>query len=205
MVGLKKIGAYTVLAVFILTPIVSSIAQTRNLDNFNAKGGAHYIAEIEYVSGFNTAIEAYSLRLGYGSKVFKNGILYGVLDISSTNGFREEHSNPRNIRLNAESFGLGTSFLLQWHPVRFGNLSLFINIGGGIRYTFKSFPPEGTKLNFTARPGGGIAFHLSKDLQLLAGANRFHLSNGQGYHQSINPTFNGLGLFLGVTFRDLQN
>jgi len=66
---------------------------------------------------------------------------------------------------------------------------------------FKVFRLGAPELNYTVRPGGRITIQLNKSLQLLAGLNRFHLSNGQGFKHPHNPAYDGLGVFMGVVFR----
>lgn len=177
-----------------------SIAQ-KSHDEYNQKERNSYSLGVEYVNGFNTTMEAYSLRLGYGSMLSNKIGIYGLIDLTTTKGFRELLMEGNTNRLDAESFGLGTSFLLRWYPIRLGSVRLFIDLAAGVLYSFKSFPPNGTRLNFTARPGAGLAIHLNSKTQLELGINRFHLSNGQGYNHPINPTFNGLGLSAMVILR----
>jgi hypothetical protein len=191
---------------FLIFNFVVAHSQIRNLDGFYSKEEKFYSVGLEYVSSFcsDKDIEVYSFRFGYGSFLLKNVSIQGTFDMSGTDGLlRIDSENPSEL-LNAESFGLGTSFLLRWYVVRFGSVALFLDVSAGILYTFQSFPPKGTKLNFTARPGGGIAIHLNKKLQLLAGLNRFHLSNGQGFKHPHNPAYDGLGVFMGLVFRVKQ-
>lgn len=131
----------------------------------------------------------------------KNFILHGFLDVSATNGFRFLNTESKLTSLTAESFGLGTSFFLRWYFIRIGGVRLFLDAGAGILYTFKTFPHQGTRLNFTARPGGGLTLHLNSFTQFSIGVNRFHLSNGQGYKHPHNPSFDGLGIFTNIVFR----
>jgi hypothetical protein len=189
------------LGCFILLTCSNSIAQNKFNDSFYQKGGKLYLLDLEFVSGFDTTIEAYSLRLGYGTMIYKNLALYGLLDITVTDGFRITTMDSETIRLNAENFGLGTSFLLRWYIVSMGSIRLFLDVGGGILYTFESFPPQGTRLNFTARPGVGLSVNLNSAIRLFSGVNRFHLSNGQGYQHPHNPAFDGLSAFVGLVFK----
>ena len=175
-------------------------AQFKNHRDFYGRGEKLYAFALEHVDGFNTPMEMYSVRLGYGSMFSKNLAFYGLLDISTTQGSRILETDTESFVLNAESFGIGTSFLLRWHFMRIGKFRLFIDAGGGILYTFKSFPPQGTKLNFTARPGGGLSVGLNRTTQLSIGATRFHLSNGQGYKHPYNPAFDGFGVYAGIIF-----
>ncbi len=167
------------------------------------KGSQHILGIIEYVSGFDTQqdITVYSFRIGYGSFLFKNVSLSTFFDVSATDGFYFVKTDEKEEYQEAESFGLGTSFLLRWYAIRIGKTRIFLDASAGILYSFKSFPPKGTKLNFTTRPGIGIATKLHQNLNLIAGLNRFHLSNGQGYKHPHNPAFDGLGIHVGFVLR----
>lgn len=201
MIYLKRIRLSFLSGCYVLLAISSLIAQNKTNDSFYQKGGKLYSVGFEYVSGFDTSMEAYSIRIGYGSMFSKKLALYGLLDLSTTNGFQVQNLDAGVQVKRAESYGTGTSFLLRWHYIRIANVRLFIDLSGGILYTFKSFPPQGTKLNFTARPSVGLAAQLNHNTQLSVGINRFHLSNGQGYKHPNNPAFDGLGIFATIIFR----
>jgi hypothetical protein len=178
-------------------------AQNPNAAQTYQKGDKLFTLGLEYVDSFsaNKDIELYSFRMGYGSLLFKKVAFFGTLNITGTRGFLKiENENTSEI-LNAESLGIGTSFLFRWYFVQFKNIYLFLDVGAGMLYTFQSFPPKGTKLNFTTRPGSGLAIHLNSKIQLLGGINRFHLSNGQGYNHPYNPAFDGLGFFVGIILK----
>ncbi|MGB3152401.1 MAG: hypothetical protein WBB27_17220 [Maribacter sp.] len=182
--------------------ITAGQTQKNDLDNFFHKGGRFYSTGAEYVTSLDTDkdIEVYSFRLGYGSFPFKNISLQATLDLSGTTGYRKITMDNNTDIFNADSFAIGTSFLLRWYFLKLGSAALFLDIGAGILYGFKSFPPGGTKLNFTARPGGGLAIELDSKTKLVVGLNRFHLSNGQGYKHPFNPAFDGLGISVGLVF-----
>ena len=200
MVHLKILRVSFLLGCCVLLTISSLIAQNKTNDNFYQKGGKLYSIGSEYVSGFDTSMEAYSLRIGYGSMLSKNLAFYGLLDLSTTNGYHILKMNSDTEHLKAESFGLGTSFLLRWYPIQIVGSTMFLDLSGGILYTFKSFPPQGTNLNFTARPGVWLTAQLNSTTQLSLGVNKFHLSNWQGYKHPYNPAFDGLGIFATIVF-----
>ncbi|WP_289644997.1 hypothetical protein [Maribacter aestuarii] len=178
-------------------------AQNPNAAQTYQKGDKLFTLGLEYVDSFSADkdIDLYSFRLGYGSLLFKNVVFFGTLNISGTSGLLKIENEDTTEILNAESFGFGTSFLFRWYFVQFKNISLFLDVGAGLLYSFQSFPPKGTKLNFTTRPGGGLAININSRTQLLGGINRFHLSNGQGYNHPFNPAFDGLGFFVGIILR----
>tara|TARA_R110000744_G_scaffold83819_1_gene164159 strand:+ start:4832 stop:4999 length:168 start_codon:yes stop_codon:yes gene_type:complete len=47
------------------------IAQNKTNNCFYQKGGKLYFVGLEYASGFDTSVEAYSLHIGYGSMLSK--------------------------------------------------------------------------------------------------------------------------------------
>tara|TARA_R110000868_G_scaffold126481_4_gene333562 strand:+ start:6398 stop:7006 length:609 start_codon:yes stop_codon:yes gene_type:complete len=175
---------------------------SQSLENFFHKGGKLYAANIEHVTSLKTDkdIAVYAIRLGYGSFLFNNFAIQGHLELLKTKGYFKTKPNLSFETFDANSFGIGTSFLFRWYAVKLGSVSFFVDASGGILYTFNSFPSEGTKLNFTARPGAGIAVQINNS-QLLFSANRFHLSNGQGYNHPHNPAYDGIGIFIGLIHR----
>ena len=204
MENTKPTLAFCLLACFLV--FNNTTINSQSLENFFQKGGKLYAVNIEYVRNLKAEkhITMYSIRIGYGSFLLKNFALHGSLDLSKTNGYLKTRPNPLSEKLEANGFGIGTSFILRWYALSVGPVSLFFDTSGGILYTFNSFPPEGTKLNFTARPGGGIAFQ-NNNTQFLLSVSRFHLSNGQGFKNPINPTYDGVGIFMGIIFRSKQN
>ncbi|MDO1513885.1 hypothetical protein Q2T41_14585 [Maribacter confluentis] len=190
--------------IFIITFLISlyvTNAQHNYSSEFYKKGGKIFSLGFEHVSGFDSSLECYSLRAGYGSMLLKNLTVFSFLDLSTTNGFQVIRSDENLLKIRQENFGLGTSFLLRWYPLHLGKIKLLIDVGGGILYTFKIFPYQGTKLNFTARPGVGLAIPIKENQQIVLGINRFHLSNGLGYNHPTNPAFDGLGLFASFVLR----
>ncbi|SFR66257.1 acyloxyacyl hydrolase [Maribacter stanieri] len=198
---IQKIPKQFLLVITFLISFHIANAQHNYSNKFNEKGGKIFSLGLEHVSGFNTSLECYSLRAGYGSMLLKNLTISSFLDLSITNGFQVVRTFENSAKIRQENFGLGTSFLLRWYPLHLGKMKVFIDVGGGILYTFERFPYQGTKLNFTARPGVGIAMHFDDNKQIVFGINRFHLSNGLGYNHPSNPAFDGLGLFTSIVIR----
>jgi hypothetical protein len=75
-------------------------------------------------------------------------------------------------------------------------MHLFLAVSAGILYTFESFHPQGTKLNFTARQDAGVAANI----QLSAGINRFDFSNGQNDKRPHSAAFFGLEIIMGMVY-----
>jgi hypothetical protein len=198
---IQKIPKQFLFAITFLISFHVTNAQHNYSSDFYEKGGKIFSLGFEHVSGFDSSLECYSLRAGYGSMLLKNLTISSFLDLSTTNGFQVVRTFENSAKIKQENFGLGTSFLLRWYPLHLGKMKIFIDVGGGILYTFERFPYQGTKLNFTARPGVGLAIHFNENKQIVLGINRFHLSNGLGYNHPTNPAFDGLGLFASLVLR----
>tara|TARA_R110000765_G_scaffold162755_2_gene267525 strand:- start:229 stop:558 length:330 start_codon:yes stop_codon:yes gene_type:complete len=80
--------------VFWVGTVSSLIAQNKTNDSFYQKGGKLYSVGLEYVSGFDTSMETYSLKSEYGSILSKNLAFYGLLNLSTTNGFQVLNIDP---------------------------------------------------------------------------------------------------------------
>ena len=71
MIYLKRIRLSFLLGCCVLLTISSLIAQNKTNDSFYQKGGKLYSVGLEYVSGFDTSMETYSLKSEYGSILSK--------------------------------------------------------------------------------------------------------------------------------------
>jgi hypothetical protein len=78
--------------------------------------------------------------------------------------------------------------------------SFYIDGGGGYSWANNSVPVGGTKYNFTARAGLGVAWRLADDPSLLGGARYFHLSNAQAHGKEKNPSYDGVEYYVGLMF-----
>jgi len=83
------------------------MAQNKSNDNFYQKGGKLYSLGLENVSRFETSMEAYSLRIRYGSMHSKNQTFYGLLDLTITNVYYILKMNSDTKYLKAENLWVG--------------------------------------------------------------------------------------------------
>jgi hypothetical protein len=108
------------------------------------------------------------------------------------------HDKP--VRLESDSLGVGGALGLKWHFLRGRRWSTFVKGTGGVLFTNKAFPTGGTVYNFMLRGGFGLTFRLRRQLHLLAGTSRLHVSNGQGLTRN-NPAYDGEGGYVGLAYR----
>ncbi|MFX0557890.1 acyloxyacyl hydrolase [Maribacter sp. CXY002] len=203
-----KTNFYRICFLFLLHCFAATncCSQTKSFSDHNHKGAEIFSSQLEYVSTLDNDkdVSVYTIKIGYGAYILKKLTLIGLIDLVTFKGDYMIQLNSKQNIFNADTFGIGTAMQLRWYVLTLGRISIFLDATAGFLYSLKSFPPTGTKLNFTARPGAGIAITVNKSLQLLIGANRFHLSNGQGYKHPINPSYDGLGIYLGMIFHPIK-
>ena len=140
----------------------------------------------------NEAVDISELRLGLG-RYFRDRLgLYGELSLYRPTGWRDSRS--------VDTVALGFAFALRWHFLRRPGFSLYTDWGIGLMVGVDRFPPAGTHYNGTPHFGLGLNGRLREDIRLLVGLRRLHISNGKGYVPE-NPSFDGLGAYLGVALR----
>jgi hypothetical protein len=89
-------------------------------------------------------------------------------------------------------------FLLRYHPLRFGRVTLFVDAGGDISYAEAPVPNFGTHFNFIGKVGAGASLELTRNTHLLAGARYFHLSNANIHGRDQNPSYDGIQYWTGI-------
>jgi len=143
-------------------------------------------------NGDNEEVDIGELRLGRGHYFRDRLGLCGELSLYRPTGRRDGRS--------VDTIGLGLAFALRWHFLRQLGFSLYTDWGFGLMVGLNAFPPEGTHYNGTPYFGLGLSARLRQDIQLLAGLRQLHISNGKGVVPE-NPSFDGLGAYLGVALR----
>ena len=74
--------------------------------------------------------------------------------------------------------GLGSDFLLRWHPTWDPSLVPYMDIGGGIQFAAgNSFPADGSRWMFTLHAGAGWLLPLRHDRQASVALRYLHVSN----------------------------
>ncbi|MDH3891161.1 MAG: acyloxyacyl hydrolase [candidate division Zixibacteria bacterium] len=143
-------------------------------------------------NGDNDDVRARELRAGIGHYFRDRLSLCGELSLYRPTGYRDG--------VSAKTIGLGLSFAVRWHFVRRPSFSFFTDWGVGFMVGSKSFPPGGTKYNATPNFGLGISTEFVLGWRILMGLRQLHMSNGKGLVAN-NPSFDGLGGFIGLAFR----
>lgn len=102
---------------------------------------------------------------------------------------------------DSNRYGVGFAGFVRADVFDFKYHSFFVDLGVGMVFTNKDFPPSGTPWNFTRRYGGGIAIKIDRDMRLVIGWRDMHVSNGKGFGHPKNPAFDSNGLFAGLRFK----
>jgi opacity protein-like surface antigen len=104
------------------------------------------------------------------------------------------------VNQSEDTEGLGFNLLGRWHfwmPCK--SVALFLDGGAGLIEGFDNIPsPDGTYHNFTLHAGGGFKIQLADNINLLAGARYFHLSNASIHGPDRNPSLDGFSGYGGL-------
>jgi hypothetical protein len=183
--------------------ISNGFAQGQKKIQFFDWGSTVYETNIEYYNSQDSDrdIRLYTANIGIGYYFLKNLAVYGFLNFTFANGFRVDDDDPLGEKMDAQTFGVNGAFLLRWHLIRLQQVSMFVDLGGGLITTLDSFPPSGTKWNFTKRWDAGITLRIHDSLHAIGGIRRLHISNGRGFGHPKNPAYDGIGGYMGVIFK----
>lgn len=119
-------------------------------------------------------------------------------------GYALNNDGPPEDDAGAGGLNLG----LRYHYLEYERLTLFVEGAIGFFYADQSFPVRtsgdhagyGTNFNFDEIVGLGGTYRLDEHTHLIAGARFMHISNAQIHGVDNNPSFNGVGGYLGVLF-----
>jgi hypothetical protein len=87
------------------------------------------------------------------------------------------------------------------HFYKFGDSSLYIDVGFGVFEASRRVPESGTYFNFTFDTGIGVDHPIARNVDLLVGVRYFHLSNARMQGADHNPSLNGPEGYIGLMFR----
>lgn len=99
-----------------------------------------------------------------------------------------------------DATGMGVNLGLRYHFLERERLSLFFEGIAGLFYGHRNFPEGGTHFNFNEQLGLGATLRMRDNLHLIGGVRFIHISNARIRGEDENPSFNGLGGFVGVMF-----
>ena len=88
---------------------------------------------------------------------------------------------------------------LRGRVYRRGAASFFLQFDLGISDAAVAAPPGGTRFNYLAAGGGGVAMQLNRRLQAVAALEVIHLSNAGIAGPDRNPDIEAIGPSLGLT------
>ena len=94
----------------------------------------------------------------------------------------------------------GVNVGLRYHYLEYERLSLFIEGIAGLFYGTRNWPEGGTHFNFNQQMGLGATFRFDEHAHLIGGVRYMHLSNGRIRGEDENPSFDGIGGYVGVMF-----
>jgi hypothetical protein len=100
-----------------------------------------------------------------------------------------------------DTFATGVNVGLRYHFYERDRTTLFVEGLAGLFYGLRNFPAGGTHFNFNEQLGVGATYRLQDNCHVMGGVRYMHISNAQIRGQDENPSFNGLGGFVGVLFR----
>lgn len=99
-----------------------------------------------------------------------------------------------------DALAAGVNIGLRYQFLEYERLTLFVEGYAGLFYGHRDFPEDGTHFNFNEQFGLGATFRLRDNLHLVGGARYMHISNAQIHGSDENPTFDGIGGYVGVLF-----
>ena len=99
-----------------------------------------------------------------------------------------------------DSLGTGLNLGLRYHFFERERFSAFIDGIAGFFYANKNFPEGGTHFNFNEQLGLGVTYRINENMHLISGCRYIHISNARIRGADENPSFDGLGGYLGVMF-----
>ena len=99
-----------------------------------------------------------------------------------------------------DAWAPGLNIGLRWHFLERDRLTLFIEGIAGLFYGAHNFPQGGTHFNFNEQFGLGATYRIDDNVHFLGGVRYMHISNARIRGEDENPSFDGLGGFVGLLF-----
>tara|TARA_B100000315_G_C14316184_1_gene468658 strand:- start:44 stop:625 length:582 start_codon:yes stop_codon:yes gene_type:complete len=126
--------------------------------------------------------------------------LRGAVGMAFTEGVLIPDEGPQSVALEADGLGLGGAGYLRWRPVTGDLIGPFVEGGLGMLFTTEPFPPGRTVWNFSPKYGLGAELDVSVRFNLVIAYRHVHFSNGKGFGHPRNPSYDGNGIVLAISW-----
>jgi hypothetical protein len=164
----------------------------------NAGAGPDLLAphQWHFESALSGALESWNYN-GSHEELYgiKEALTYGLRDgLALTMGQRIYYVSQRA----QDTWVLGLTIGLRGRVYRRGRLSAFVGFDLGISDAAIAAPPRGTRFNYLAFGGAGIAVRIRRRVALLSEMELIHLSNASLKGPGRNPDIEAIGPSLGL-------
>jgi hypothetical protein len=160
---------------------IPGISHARNDMHKTYYAETSFLKEVDYY-------RSYQLMLNAGIFYTRNPLL----------SVGPELSIYQYIEKGYASTGVGLRPVIKVNLLRYAKFSLFTEVKGGIVYMMPSFHYGGSRLNFTLNGSVGADIHLTANTSMMLAVRYAHLSNFDFYGAFNNPSWDGLGLAIGI-------
>ena len=146
--------------------------------------------------GGHGAIETWNYNISHENMAsLYTGITYGL-----GKGVTLKVGSPlyRVWQRGTDGYLVGLTFGVRSRALRRTSWSLYWEFEVGISESDTHVPPGGTRFNYLALGGGGVAWRLRPGIHALAGMRWVHVSNNGLAGRSRNPDIEAVGPSLGV-------
>ena len=152
-------------------------AQVKKTNNIYVTTGVY--SEFDYASSYLSVIEG-------GIILKKNRWVMFAPEVIVYKFWNEDYS----------SLGIGLRPAFRFYPLQKRAFALFTEIKGGIIYMWPEY--RYASFNYAFACGGGTEIKLPERKILNIGLGYNHFSNGLKYGYTKNPTWDGLGGYIGL-------
>ena len=162
-------------------------------DDTFAKGRWHFEA------GATAALEAWNYNISHEELYgLTQGVTYGIrngLVVRAMQHFTYVSQRAEDAVL------LGLTIGVRGRVYERGRLSAFLQGDIGISHTAIATPPRGTRFNYLALGGGGIAVRVHRRVHVVSSLQLIHVSNAGVKGPGRNPDIEAIGPSIGILVR----
>ena len=101
----------------------------------------------------------------------------------------------------SDAWLLGATWGVRWRVLTRGRASIFVEVEVGVSKAETYTPPRGTRFNYLALGGAGVAVRLVRNTHLLTGFKWVHVSNNGLAGRDRNPDIEAVGPHIAVLTR----